>query len=368
MDKLANKALTVQEKLVELLGVKEDPSVSIIVNKEEASPRNEKFRILVKNSIKEALNKLTAGGYDKRLVAAFEQRLHKLEEAIRYEHDFQSVLIFISPQREEVITLPLEVTNRVVVDDTFEIRPLLRAVNRSFQYDVIVLSNKQTAFYRGFHLHLQKDEHARLPQGVEYYMEQFINKKTDPSKARTEAMRLYVNDIDHFIRTYTDMHTPLIVMGEEKLVAYFKNKTRRPDKILAEIHGSYDDKKTTEIRARIKEKIADYMQQRDQKLLERIQPDIDRLSYVSGIQEVWQVAAMREARVLLVEQDYAVEGYSVKDGLFLVFSQPQDEDYDYHADAIDDLVEMVLLQGGEVYFVAPGLLNQYDKIIVTTRY
>jgi len=59
MDKLANKALTVQEKLIDLLGVKEDPSVSVIVNKEEASPRNEKFRILVKNSIKEALHKLT---------------------------------------------------------------------------------------------------------------------------------------------------------------------------------------------------------------------------------------------------------------------------------------------------------------------
>jgi len=181
-------------------------------------------------------------------------------------------------------------------------------------------------------------------------------------RARTEAMRLYVNDIDHFIRTYTDMHTPLIVMGEEKLVAYFKNKTRRPDKILAEIHGSYDNEKTTVIRDRIKEKIAAYMQKRDQKLLKRIQPDIDRLSYVSGIQEAWQVAAMKEARVLLVEQDYAVEGYSVKDGLFLVFSQPQDEEYDYHADAIDDLAEMVLLQGGEVYFVAPGLLSQYDKI------
>ena len=103
--------------------------------------------------------------------------------------------------------------------------------------------------------------------------------------------------------------------------------------------------------------------------MERIQPDIDRLSYVSGVQEAWTVAAMKEARILLVEKGYSVEGYSFKNGLFLAFSEPVEEkEYDYHADAIDDLAEMVLLQGGEVYFVSPGLLEKYDKIIETTRF
>ncbi len=368
MNTLANKALTVQEKLVELLGVKEDPSVSIIVNKETASPRNETFRIAVKNSIKEAMEKLHEGGYDKHLIARFEERLKALENTIIYENDFQSVVIYISPQREELLLLPFEVQNRVIVDDTFEIRVLLRAVNRSFQYDVIVLSKKKTALYNGYHKLLQKVEHDKLPEGVEYYLTSFINKKTDPSKAETEAMKLYVNDIDHFIRTYTDMHTPLIVMGDEKLVSYFKNKTKRPDKILAEIHGSYDRESTQVISNKINEKIEEYMKNRDQKLLERIRPDIDRLSYVSGIQEAWTVAAMKEARILLVEQGYGVGGYSVKNGLFLMLSMPDEEEYDYHADAVDDLAEMVLMQGGEVYFVTPGLLEKYNKIIETTRY
>ena len=190
----------------------------------------------------------------------------------------------------------------------------------------------------------------------------------DPSKAETEAMKLYVNDMDYFIRTYTEMHTPLIVMGDEKLVSYFKNKTRRPDKILAVIKGSYDDERTQVIREKISEKLEEYIALRDQNLLRRIKPDIDRLSYVSGIQEVWTVAAMKEARILLVEQGYEVEGYSINGGLFLALSKPEDEEYNYHADAVDDLVEMVLLQGGEVYFVAPGLLKQYDRIIETTRY
>ncbi len=35
MEMLANKPLTVKEKLIELLGLKEDPSISVIVRKDE---------------------------------------------------------------------------------------------------------------------------------------------------------------------------------------------------------------------------------------------------------------------------------------------------------------------------------------------
>ncbi|NPA37531.1 MAG: hypothetical protein GXO47_11865 [Chlorobi bacterium] len=368
MKNIANTSITIHEKLVELLGVKESPAVSIIVNKDVVSPRNEKFRLAVKNAITEAVNKLKDEGVDKRVVADIEKRLEKIESEIIYENSFQSVNIFVSPQREEVLLLPFEVKNKVVVDDSFEIRELLKTVNRVFRYDVIVLGKKKTGFYNGYHNSLQADYQAKLPEGVEYYLENKIGMKDDPAKAETEALKMYVNEVDHFIRVNTEMHTPLIVVGDEKLVSYFKNKTKRPDKILAEIHGSYDPSAVTVIKDKINEKLDEYIKLRDEKLLERIQPDIDRLGYVSGIQESWTVAAMKEARIMLVEQDYDVEGYSVKDGLFLIFSKPEGEEYEYHADAVDDMAEMVLLQGGEVYFVSPGLLKQYDKIIVTTKY
>jgi hypothetical protein len=231
------------------------------------------------------------------------------------------------------------------------------------------LSKKQSAFYNGYNDKLQKLEEVEIPRGVEFYLSNRINKQEDPGKAEMEALKLYVNDIDHFIRVYSEMHTPLVVMGDEKLVSYFKNKTKRPDKIIAVIYGSYDNERTSVISSKINEKLNEYISLRDKHLLERIKPDIDRLSYVSGIQEAWTVAAMKEARVLLVEQGYKVEGYSVKNGLFLVFSKPEEEnEFDYHLDAVDDLVEMVLMQGGEVYFVTEGLLDEYDKIIMTTRY
>ncbi len=368
MEILANKPLTIKEKLIELLGVKEDPSISIIINKDVPSPQNEKFRLELRKSIKDAVKMLGNGQYENRLTTWLKERLEALEKMVVHERDFHSVIIFLSPQREEILLLPFELKNRVVVDDTFEIRPLLRAVNRSFQYDVIVLSKKKTAFYNGYQRMLKKVDHERLPEGVGYYMDNFIGMNIDPSKAETEALKLYVHDIDHFIRTYTEMHTPLIVMGDEKLVSCFKNKSRQPGKILAVIKGSYDNERTSAIAKKINEELEAYIRERDKKLLSGIRPDIDRMNYVSGIQEAWTVAAMKEARVLLVEQGYEVEGYSINGGLFLTLSKPEEGGYNYHADAVDDLAEMVLLQGGEVYFVTPGMLEQYDRIVETTRY
>ena len=362
-----NKPFSVQEKLVKLLGVKEDPCVSIIVNKDAPSPRNEKFQIAVKNGIKQAIQKLQEKQYDKRLVKQFEDELYKIFDTIKFERDFQGVAIYLSPSYQDVITLPFEVKNNVVVDNTFEIRPLLRAVNRMFQYDVILLSKKKTRYFNGFHKYLQEVFSSDIPEGVDYYFNLRVKEREDPGKRESEAMRLYVNDIDKFLRLYSDIHTPLIVMGDKKLVAYFRNNTKRPKKILAEITGSYDDERLSVIQDKIREKLSEYIQLRDKQLLERIQEDIDAYNYVSGVQEVWTAAAMKEARILLVEQDYKVEGYSVKDGLFLLLVKPDDEEYDYHEDAIDDLAEMVLMQGGEVYFVGKGLLEKYDHILLTLR-
>ena len=367
MESYTKQRITIKEKFIKLLGVKDDPCVSVIIKKDAPSPRDEKFRIAVKNAVKQAIEKLKEKDYPRKLVEQFSEKLMKTAEELKYERGFQAVAIFLSPSYEDVITLPYEVKNKVVVDNTFEIRDLLRTLNHSFQYNAIILSKKKTRFFEGFSKDLQEVIDSNIPEGVDYYFNLRVSKDIDPAKREAEAMKLYVKELDDFLRLYSDMHTPLIVLGDKKLVGYFRNHTKRPKKILAEIYGSYDDERVSVIRDKINEKLSEYIKLFEQQLLERIQDDIDAYNYVSGIQEVWTAAAMKEARILLVEQGYKVEGYSVKDGLFLIFTKPEGEESDYHEDAVDDLAEMVLLQGGEVYFVSEGLLKDYDRVLLVLR-
>ncbi len=367
MKDLKNKAITLQERLVSLLRVKEDPAVSIILNNEERSGRNKKFQVALKDAIKEAVKQLEQRGYNKRLVRELEKRMNDLEEKIKYEYASKALVLYISPSYEDVLDLPFDVVNKILIDNTFAVKDLLRTVNRMFQYDVILLSKKKTRFFNAFHDVLIEVSNPDIPEGMKAYMDDVVKRKMDPGKEESEAMRLYAIDIDKFIRLYTDMTTPIIVIGDKKLVSYFKNNTKKPNKILDVIYGSYDDERLSVIEKKVTEKLSEYIKKRNHDLLERVKNDIDAYRYVSGIQESWEVAAMKEARIMLVEQGFKLEGYSINDGLFLVFDKPENEEYEYHADVVDDLAKMVLLQGGEVYFLSPGMLEKFDKILITTR-
>ena len=367
MENLANRATSLQETLIELLRVREHPCVSIILRNDNPSVYNEKLRISVKSEIKNALNLLKEQNFGKELIEEFENILSDVEEDVNYENYFKGLGIFVSQKVREIVYFPFDVNPKTIVDDSFEIRDLLMTVNRTFQYDVIILSKKKTRFLNGFGFDIREINHPDIPDGAIDYLESKKYKTYDPGKTESVAMTQYVKDLDHFVRIYSDRSTSLIVMGDVKLVSYFKNNTKAPNKIKAVIEGSYDDLRISEIQKIISEKLEEIISGWEDELLEKVQKDIDSLNYASGIQEVWTAAAMKEARTLLTEREYKVEGWSTNNNLFIRFDKPENEESDYHQDVVDDIVEMVLLQGGESYFLSPGKLEKFDKILLTLR-
>ncbi len=365
---LANKNFGLQEKLVELLQIKETPSVSIILRNENPSLDNDKLRIAAKDGLKKALAQLESMDFDKRLLVSMKQRLEEAINNIQYHNYLKGVGVFVSPNVLEVVYFPLDIKPKVVVDDSFEIRDLLLSVNRTFQYDVLLLNKKKTRFFNGFGQQLQEVLASDIPEGVEDFLKRENKAGEDPAKTESLAIEKYVRALDHFLRLHTPMQMPLILIGDTKLLGYFKKYTRRPNKIIGQIEGSYHKEPVSEISQKVNESLQAFSEKWEDQLLESMKEEIDRLRYVSGIQEVWQAAAMKEARILLTERGYKVNGYSTHDGLFLVFDPQFAPNGNYHEDAVDDVIEMVLAQGGESYFLAPGKLKDFDHILLNTRF
>ncbi len=365
----ANKAITIQEKLVDLLNKKENPAVSIIVGNEARTTENTALRIALKDEIKKVVETLGERGYSRRVVRLLEEKMQQAMEDVDFTGFLYGIGIFVSENEYEILYFPFLVTSKTTVDTSFEIRDLLMTVNRSFQYDVILLSKKKTRFFNAYGPDVQELRTSAIPGGVDDIIKMKKAGAIDPEKVETDALKKYVRDVDHFIRIFTPMNRPLVVIGDARLLSYFKETTRRSDKIIGEIQGSFDDARVSEIQERVAEIYQEFQEKWENQLLDNMQEDIDRLRYVSGIQEVWTVAAMKEGRVLLTERDYREKGWSVKDGVFLVLGEEKpEENAGFHEDAVDDIVEMVLSQGGESYFVQPGKLEKYDRIILSTRY
>ncbi|WP_457573977.1 baeRF3 domain-containing protein [Desulfolithobacter sp.] len=365
----ANKAITIQEKLVNLLNKKEKPAVSIIIGNEARTTENAALRIALKDEIKKVRETLGERGYSKRLVRLLEEKMQQAMEEVDFTGFLYGIGIFVSENEYEILYFPFQVTSKTTVDTSFEIRDLLMTVNRSFQYDVILLSKKKTRFFNAYGPDIQELRTSVIPEGVDDIIKMKKAGAIDPEKVETDALKKYVRDVDHFVRIFTPVNRPLVVIGDARLQSYFKETTRRPDKIIGEIQGSFDDARVSEIQERVAEIYREFQDKWENQLLDSMQEEIDRLRYVSGLQEVWTVAAMKEGRVLLTERDYRQKGWSVKDGVFLVLGEEKpEEEAEFHEDAVDDIVEMVLSQGGESYFVQPGKLEKYDRIILSTRY
>jgi peptide subunit release factor 1 (eRF1) len=107
----------------------------------------------------------------------------------------------------------------------------------------------------------------------------------------------------------------------------------------------------------------------DQKrILKQLDASLGQKRLVFGINQVWKAAVERKGRLLVVEKDfvYPAELSGTTEAI-----QPRDETLQhpfYIRDAVDDIIEKVLSTGGDVEFVEPGVLSEYQKIALIEYY
>ena len=86
------------------------------------------------------------------------------------------------------------------------------------------------------------------------------------------------------------------------------------------------------------------------------------------MQEVWKQASAKKGRLLVVEKNYmypARQGKN-KDSIHPMDDSPTNEFY--IKDAVDDVIEKVLANGGDVEFVNEGVLDAYSRIALVLYY
>jgi hypothetical protein len=82
--------------------------------------------------------------------------------------------------------------------------------------------------------------------------------------------------------------------------------------------------------------------------------------------DVWKAAVEGKVFKLIIEKDFRRPGFlNGKSNLYLIAPR---KPCMVLADAMDDLIEVVLANGGQVFFVADGLLTDYKKIAAIHRY
>ena len=278
--------------------------------------------------------------------------------------------LFAARDKAAAFKLPFRVKPRVIIDETFATRDLVFTMNRAPGYLVLVLSEKPTRLYKAWTNVL--DEHtakpfpmihkgpggaSRLPGG------QGIN----PSAMRDQAHRDFFRTVDRAVAAWQSIsRRPIILVGTERYLALYQEVTTDPEAVVGMLAGNHDMTSPSELGKLVWPVFQSGATITRTKALTQLDQAVGARQSVSGIEQVWLAAYKKQVSTLLVEVDFEYPADVSPEGdRLLSYSGKGALSLD---DAVDEVIERVLSDGGEVFFYPVGTLDLHGRIAAVKRF
>jgi hypothetical protein len=341
---------------------------------------------------------------DEQALQSIKTKLNAIAKNMNFEEAGKSLGIFVSPEHEEVMSLPFQVDRNVFIGDNFQIRDLVKAKNRLDEYVVLLLSEKKILTLRGAANKLSVIEVAGMPSdkgdtgfiaGDALDTDEIVPDGIDTSISRDtpsldaagdqrahpdqssiwgvrndEKTRPFMVRVDNALGKYlTDEGLRVVLVGVERTLGHYKKFSKYNDKVLGEVHGNYDYAPAQDIAELTWPVVQQKLEEEKATLMKELE-EIGREFYVAGITAVWRAAFEGRIRTLLVEENYQVRALAQDEGYSLLLDVPEDSNGSDKVmeDAVDDLIELVMSRAGQIVFVNDGELEKHQRVAAICRY
>jgi len=359
-----------RQELQELQSVHAYPCLTITLPTHRTWPDSAQDPIRVKNLVSQATRRLRSEEGTPELGAVI-ARLDALVADIDYQHTLDGLVLAVNRDMAREFVLPFSLEERVVVDETFFTRDLVRALTRTRRYWVLSLSEQSTRLYAGtreqldeittggFPLsHTGPGGEAPLPGG----------RGINTSAHRDEGHRQFFRAVD---RAFTPFHMddpqPLALAGVERHQVFFREVSSHAKDVIASFRGNYDHLTPHDLGRQIWPHVADGFAERRREVLDRLETANGQHRAVATLGEVWNQARLGRGDLLVVEDGYH-QPARVNDLGQLDLDVDDPTAPDVLDDAVDETITTVLDKGGHVVFVEDGTLARHSRIALILRY
>jgi hypothetical protein len=157
-------------------------------------------------------------------------------------------------------------------------------------------------------------------------------------------------------------------MGVKKTLGYLKEITKNGKSIVGYVEGNYDETAESELAGILKPYLDNWKKVKMDDLRHRMEHAADAGKLATGIRDVWKQASQHRGRLLIVEKNFMYTAQQgSRDDVIYMPVEPYNK-FSYIKDAVDDVIEKVLENGGDVEFVEDGMLNDYQHISLIEFY
>lgn len=339
--------------------------VSIILNTHNTHPDNEKDAILLSNLQKEANERLSKEA-DKKLANKIIEQLDELVKKIDHRYNTESLVLFVNEDIAKYTRLSIAVNDRVIIDESFATRDLIRSQHTQQAYYTLVLGQDRARLIEAANGRVIEELGRPFPI---FNYSLFTTNATAGSNATRVGnyQKEFFSRVDKAVwAIWRENPLPIVISADEKSAAYFKTVSEHNDIIIGTHNDSFG-KSAQHIVDANWYIVEEYAHKNNEKRLLELKEALNTGKFLVDINDIWIAIEQGKGQTLFVQNGYYQPAKIIDDKISLVdiekASKPGVID-----DIIDEMVEINAAFGGDTVFISDGGLEKFKGLALTTRY
>ena len=309
--------------------------------------------------------------YPAAKVTPIMQQLESAVSALNFDTTKKAIAIFVSPLYSKLLYLDAPVTEKVVIDEPYEIRDLIYSEHNLPKYLILVICARHFKVLVG-NDHELKEIKVTIPDHVIDYTNDIAERVTnfsDISDRKEVMLDKFLHHIDEEVTNIRKNYPlPIIVLGAKRTAGHYTKISHNTKDIVEYVHGNYDESTIPELSQLLQPHFATLEKGEQNNILKQFAEAVNANKLAWGIHEVWRYAMQNKGKLLVIEKTYHYPSNESGPIIDISESKLRVADPSYIRDGVDVIIEKVLESGGRVEFVDKGLLDSYEQIALIQYY
>lgn len=371
------------EELRSLIGPHAPPCISLFLptHPHGAPDDRQHYEGLVRRVRAQLAPQMTSREID--AVVAPLERLYRPQEG---RNGGGGLAVFRSKDHEAHYRLPMTLEERLVVADSFHVRPMLEFLQANQRYFLLVLSQGRVSFLSGSMAGLVPVDLRSMPRsltdalGVEDH-ERIVAPHSSASHgtaaifsgrgrddgSRDEDLARFFRIVDQeLMKVLRDEDVPLVVAAPDRQFAIYAGVSRYPHLLADGLHGNFVDTSGKELHERAWPMVKKHVAEREERVLQHYTEGIARQRCTDEISFLARAAVQGRVRELLLARGTTLWGRLDRQTGALDMTLERRDQHD--EDVLDDLAEAVILRGGAVYSFSADRMPTKSPVAATLRW
>jgi hypothetical protein len=354
--------------LIEQLTAPQDgPCVTISFNTHRTHPDNLQDHIMLKKLCKEAEDRLIEH-YGKRPVQSILDKIEGLHTMIDHDYNSDSMHIFVSESILEVVKLAWQVPFETVqIGDSFAVKPLLKALNRSEKYLILLFSQHGASLY---HAHdnviVEEIRNDDFPFASNPHYVTNSERRSD-SKKGDNMVSEYFNKIDKaVVRAHQQLDLNCVVICTDDNYTKLIHEADKPSIYLGHVAKHYNDISHHAIVNDAWELIQSIQSGRRHEAIDEMMEAVGHGKVITDLGEIYRAAKEGRGELLIAQNNFKQSVKMIDDMTFdLVNDGSEEGTID---DITSDLAWEVFSKHGRVIFTSQEETKTLGDIALKVRY